>query len=195
MPLLPIDDLLCQCSSLLQSIIYFWQECLYNRHAGLMFEVHVSFHSVYFVKYQFAVGTGITDKRMEATTTCWNREHFQKSNKSCLVMSWERGNLVQCMSHTKSPFDCFDKYPLCNLSTGYQYKSQHRIPIQISAQDTNTNSQDLTLTKICLLHPLVDSCNLQIWLTNLAFVLPTFKWGQDFANSCNPALKFDFVMV
>ena len=152
-----------------------------------MFEVHVSFHSVYFVKYQLAVGTESKNNRTEATTTCWNREHFQKSNKFCLVMSWERGNLVQFMFHTKFPFDCIDKYA--------PVQSQHRIPIQISAQDTNTNSQDLTLTKICLLHPLVDSCNLQIWLTNIAFVLPTFKWGQDFANSCNPALKFDFVMV
>ena len=64
-------------------------------------------------------------------------------------MSSETGNLVQFMFHTKFPFDC-DKYArLCNLNTGYQY----------------TNSQDLAPTKISLLHPRVDSCNLQIWLT------------------------------
>ena len=63
-------------------------------------------------------------------------------------MSSETGNLVQFMFHTKFPFDC-DKYA--------SVQSQHRIPIQTPKIWLKQKSH------------LVDSCNLQIWLTNSSF--------------------------
>ena len=75
------------------------------------------------------------NNRLE-TVTCWNRAVSKLSNKFCHVMSSEPGNLVQFMFLTPN---------FCLIVTNMR-------ACAISTQDTNTNSQDLAQTKICLLH-------------------------------------------
>ena len=113
------------------------------------FRVSGSCELPFCLHWKISICSGSRNQR----TIEWRLRHveiaqFPKSNKFCDVMSSETGNLVQFMFHTKFPFDC-DKYA--------PVQSQHRIPIQTPKIWLKQKSH------------LVDSCNLQILLTNSPF--------------------------